>query len=72
MTNIIKFPLQKDILYTKINGEVVGIVTENHDLEKTTDKDIFSINGYEITRSELLAFIFITDLWQDVVNSKEE
>jgi len=68
MTNVIKFtpPEPVDFEYIVPDGNIEGVKGKNVDMVMLTGDDGFHFNGSYISRSELIAFVLISGVWQDV------
>jgi len=66
MNNVIKFtpPEPVDFEYIMIDGEIKGISGKNGYMEILDDGFLF--DGLLVTRDELIAFVLISGVWQDV------
>jgi len=75
MSDVIKFvpKTPEDINYLVDNdGEIKGVSGKYFDMEFLTGGDGFLFNGSYIKREELIAFVLVSGLWQDVQDDEKE
>lgn len=69
MSNILEFPV-KDITYItgKYNEpDIVGVQGENISMQLGPDLHDFMIGDSTVTREELIAFVLVTGLYDDIL-----
>ena len=70
MTNVIKFtppePVDFSYIVDEEDGEIVGVQGEQVSMAFFESDAGFLFNDVHISRNELIAFVLVSGIWQDV------